>query len=84
MKLSRWQSITDFLTDLPDHHTSGIDLRMAVNNRFPDAIKEHSQLSLVSDNGSQLTSQGYMKEYAVLGIKQIFASYNNPKGNADT
>ncbi|MCP4482066.1 MAG: transposase, partial [bacterium] len=26
----------------------------------------------------------FMKETAYLGIKQIFTTYNNPKGNADT
>jgi transposase InsO family protein len=41
-------------------------------------------LFLVSDNGSQPTSVGFMAACNVLQIKQIFASYNNPKGNADT
>lgn len=41
-------------------------------------------LKLVSDNGSQPTSRAFMKEMAVLGIEQIFTSYDNPKGNADT
>ena len=35
-------------------------------------------------NGSQPTSTKFLKECAVLGIKQIFTSYNNPKGNANT
>jgi len=38
----------------------------------------------VSDNGSQPTSRAFMKEMVVLGIEQIFTSYDNPKGNADT
>jgi transposase InsO family protein len=59
-------------------------LNMAVMEQFPDGIKEHGQLSLISDNGSQPTSVKFMKETSMLGIKQIFASYNNPKGNADT
>jgi transposase InsO family protein len=59
-------------------------LNMAVNNQFPDGVREHQQLMLVSDNGSQPTSERFMKECSVLGIKQIFASFNNPKGNADT
>lgn len=59
-------------------------LNMAVNSQFADGIREHQLLSLVSDNGAQPTSERYMKECSVLGINQIFASYNNPKGNADT
>ncbi len=59
-------------------------LRMAVNNQFPDGIRQHLQLCLVSDNGLQPALQGHMKECAFLGIKRIFASYNNPKGNAGT
>ena len=39
---------------------------------------------MVSDNGSQPTSKRFMEACSVLEIKQIFASYNNPKGNADT
>jgi transposase InsO family protein len=57
---------------------------MAVNNQFSNGIKTHSQLSLVSDNGSQPSSERFMKDCSILGIKQIFASYDNPKGNADT
>ena len=38
----------------------------------------------MSDNGCQPTSERYMRECASLGIKQIFTSFNNPKGNADT
>ena len=38
----------------------------------------------MSDNGCQPTSERYMKECANLGINQIFTSFNNPKGNADT
>jgi len=38
----------------------------------------------VGDNGSQPTLVGFMVACSVLGIRQIFASYNNPKGNADT
>ena len=60
-------------------------LNMAVNNRFPEGIhaKERS-LFLISDNGCQPTSENYMKNCSVLGIKQIFTTWNNPKGNADT
>jgi putative transposase len=42
------------------------------------------ELKLVSDNGCQPTSTRFMKSCNTLGIKQIFTSYNNPKGNADT
>ncbi len=59
-------------------------LNLAVTNQFPDGIREHKTLCLISDNGSQPTSGKFMKETALLSIKQIFASYDNPKGNADT
>jgi len=39
------------------------------------------------DSGQQRQSTNgkkFLKECAVLGIKQIFTSYNNPKGNANT
>lgn len=42
------------------------------------------QKILVSDNGSQSTSIKFMQVCKDLNIKQIFTSYNNPKGNADT
>lgn len=60
-------------------------LEMAVNKRFPDGAREadHS-VFLISDNGSQPTSTKYMESCSVLGIKQIFTTWNNPKGNADT
>ena len=59
-------------------------LNMAVNQQYPHGIRDNSSLSLVSDNGCQRTSVNYMAACNVLGIKQIFSSYNNPKGNADT
>jgi transposase InsO family protein len=60
-------------------------LNHAANNQFPNGILSKSRdLFLISDNGSQPTSQKFMKECSVLGIKQIFTCYNNPKGNADT
>jgi putative transposase len=60
-------------------------LNNACDNQFPNGIlsKEHD-LYLVSDNGSQPTSHNYMRACSVMEIKQIFTSYNNPKGNADT
>lgn len=39
---------------------------------------------LMSDNGCQPTSVAFMKACSILGISQVFTSYNNPKGNADT
>lgn len=60
-------------------------LNNACNTQFPNGVLSKEQkLYLVSDNGSQPTSQRYMRACSVLEIKQIFASYNNPKGNADT
>jgi transposase InsO family protein len=61
-------------------------LNRAVNDRFPNGIRESldQPLFLVSDNGCQPTSERFMKNCATLGIKQIFASWNNPKGNSDT
>lgn len=38
----------------------------------------------MSNNGCQPTSERYMRECASLVIKQIFTSFNNSKGNADT
>ncbi len=60
-------------------------LNHAVNIQFPNGIlSKNKELSLISDNGSQPTSQKFMKECSALEIKQIFTCYNNPKGNADT
>lgn len=60
-------------------------LNYACNNQFPQGItSKPRELYLISDNGSQPTSNKYMQACSVLEIKQIFASYNNPKGNADT
>jgi len=60
-------------------------LHQAVNKRFPNGI--HQKLGkpkLITDNGCQPTSHSFMKNCATLGIKQIFTTWNNPKGNADT
>lgn len=60
-------------------------LNDSCNKQFPAGIAvKPEELCLVSDNGSQPTSKKYMQAASVLEIKQIFASYNNPKGNADT
>jgi putative transposase len=58
-------------------------LDMAVNHQFPDGVCGQG-LCLMSDNGSQPTSLAFMWACATLGIHQVFTSYNNPKGNADT
>lgn len=58
-------------------------LGMALNNEFPDGVRG-SGLKLISDNGSQPTSCSFMNDMKILGIDQIFTSYDNPKGNADT
>lgn len=60
-------------------------LDSAVNEQFPAGIRESERKPhLISDNGCQPTSEKFMKECSQLGIHQIFTSYNNPKGNADT
>jgi len=59
-------------------------LEKAVDMQFPEGAREKEQLFSVSDNGGQPTSVGFMAACNMLQIKQIFASYDNPKGNADT
>ena len=60
-------------------------LNQAVTNRYPNGIlNAKKQPSLISDNGCQPTSQKFMKMCSSLKIKQIFTTWNNPKGNADT
>ncbi len=60
-------------------------LNEAVNRQFPNGIREaENRPQLVSAHGSQPTSGAFFKACSELGIRQIFASYNNPKGNADT
>ena len=58
-------------------------LDMAVNRQCPYGSRKHS-VKLMSDNGCQPTALSFMKHCGMLGIKQAFTSYNNPKGNADT
>lgn len=50
---------------------------------FPEGVRD-AGLKLISDNGSQPTAVSFMRDMVTLGIKQIFTSYDNPKGNADT
>jgi len=59
-------------------------LYAACQLQFPAGIRSYEQLALVSDNGCQPTSERFMRECNTLGIKQIFTSFCNPKGNADT
>lgn len=73
--ISNRSKTADWLTALND----------ACNSNFPEGILcKQEPLYLVSDNGSQPTSQKFMQACSLLEIKQIFASYSNPKGNADT
>ena len=62
-----------------------VALNRAVNNRFPDGIlAKRGKPKLISDNGCQPTSEQFMKACSQVKIKQIFTTWNNPKGNADT
>ena len=56
----------------------------AVKEAFPQSGSRGQGVKLISDNGSQPTSRRYGEECKVLGIEQIFTTYDNPKGNADT
>jgi len=53
-------------------------LDMAIQREFPGDVRG-SGLKLINDNGSQPTSTSFMRDMALLGIKQIFTSYDNPK-----
>ena len=50
---------------------------------FPHGVRGQG-LKLISDNGCQPSSRSFLKVTATLDIEQIFTSYNNPKGNAET
>jgi transposase InsO family protein len=58
-------------------------LLMGVHTHFLQGVRG-AGLKLVSDNGSQPTSTGFMATMSLLGIEQVFTSYDNPKGNAET
>lgn len=58
-------------------------LDMALNAQFPSGARGHD-LKLVSDNGCQPTSLAFMKYCCETGVHQIFSSFCNPKGNAET
>lgn len=59
-------------------------LEGAVTRQFALTGSQGQGVSLMSDNGSQPTSETFRKACQHLGIRQAFTSYNNPKGNADT
>ncbi len=59
-------------------------LNEATLTAFPADGVRGKAVSLISDNGSQPTSRKYMADCATLTIEQIFTTYDNPKGNADT
>lgn len=58
-------------------------LEMGVLRKLPNGSLEKG-LKLVSDNGCQPTSVAFQKACNLLDIEQIYTSYNNPKGNAET
>lgn len=58
-------------------------LDQAVMAEFPDGVNGKG-LNVMSDNGTQPTAVSLMRDLATLGINQIFTTYNNPKGNAET
>lgn len=82
-----------FTKEIIGHHVSTTSktsdwleaLDHAVNSRFPNGIHaKRGKPKLISDNGCQPTSEAFMKACSLLGMKQIFTTWNNPKGNADT
>ncbi len=58
-------------------------LEMGVLKKLPEGSLSKG-LKLVSDNGCQPSSIFFQKACNLLDIEQIYTSYNNPKGNADT
>jgi putative transposase len=58
-------------------------LEEAVLQEFPNGVRGQG-LKLISDNGCQPSSRSFLKVTATLDIEQIFTSFNNPKGNAET
>jgi len=84
--LTRKSSAINFLYNQKKSKDWQDTLHQAVGKRFSLGIKDSlkNKLYLVSDNGCQPTSLSYMRTCAAVGIKQIFTSWSNPKGNADT
>lgn len=58
-------------------------LNQAACQQCPEGTRGKG-IKLVSDNGCQPTSEAFMRGASLMGIEQIFTSYNNPKGNAET
>jgi len=58
-------------------------LEMGIQREFSQGVRDQG-LKLISDNGSQPTSASFIRDMNTLGIEQIFTSYDNPKGNAET
>jgi transposase InsO family protein len=56
---------------------------LALPHPFPHGLRGQG-LKLVSDNGCQPSSKSFLKMTATLDIEQIFTSFNNPKGKAET
>ena len=69
------------LRSTAQHWLAALD--MAVNRQCPAGVRGQG-LRLMSDNGCQPTSVGFMPACNTLGIHQTFTSDNNPQGNADT
>ena len=63
-------------------------LERAVDSEFPQRKSEAHRVAigpeLISDHGTQPTSNAFQDTCSRLGIHQIFTSYGNPRGNADT
>jgi len=57
-------------------------LQMAVQNECPAGSRSYD-IHLMTDNGSQPTSQKYETVVQSLGIEHVTTSYANPKGNAE-
>lgn len=78
------KKIVGFHADMRSRSTDWLKaLDQAVNAQFPKGVKGH-KLKLVSDNGCQPSSNAYHRYCLQTEIEQIFTSYGNPKGNADT
>jgi len=58
-------------------------LQIAVQNECPTGARSYG-MHLMTDNGSQPTSQKYETVVQTLGIEHVTTSYGNPKGNAET
>jgi len=60
-------------------------LYSGIDEQFSEGFwDKREDLYLVSDNGCQPLSISFKSACKVLGIKQVFTSFNNPRGNADT